>query len=41
MKARCSKCEIPLRYREIVLCRGLYEDYEIDIQMCSDCLVFD
>jgi hypothetical protein len=41
MKIRCSHCDIPLRYREMSFCRGMYEDYGIEIQMCSDCVRFD
>ena len=38
MKIRCSKCGIELRKREMSVCMGLYEDYGVQVQMCSDCI---
>ena len=38
MKIRCTHCQVELRYREMSVCRGLYADYGIEVQMCSDCI---
>jgi len=42
MKSYCTKCNIPLRLREISFCNYLAEYFASDLQLkgmlCSDCL---